>query len=188
MDNQEKTFGNLNQEKHKIIDEWFNEIDNFDKYDDVIWYQKNRFLSGKLYDVLYLLQQKTNDYNIKLQYDLVSSIDKYIKEKNRFKVLSMIKNLKSLEMSLVENDETMNGQNELNEDDIVNQLVDKIILLPAGTEFTISSLMNGNNKHGLKIASAALEKLRKMQIPIKLKYNNGLSGLPQNMIYIKLNK
>lgn len=187
MNNQEKTFENLTQEKYKIIDKWFNEINNFDKYDDVIWRQKNRALAGKLYDILYLLQQKTNDYNIKFQYDLVSSIDKYIDEKNRFKVLSMIKNLKSLEMSLVDNDKFISGQNELNEDDIVNQIVDKIILLPAGTEFTISSLMDENYKHGLEIATAVIEKLRKMQIPIKLKYN-GLFGLPQNMIYIKLNR
>ena len=103
MNSQEKTLENLIKEKNTIINEWFNEINNFEKDDDLIWSQKNKTFADKLYNILYLLQKNSNSNNIKLQYDLTNTVGKYINEKNRGKVLSIIKNLKSLEISMQEN-------------------------------------------------------------------------------------
>ena len=247
MNNQEKTLENLMKEKEIIINEWFNEINNFEKDDDFIWCQKNRTFASKLYNILYLLPKNSNSNNIKLQYDLINIIGKYINEKNRNKVLSIIKNLKSLEISTSENNnldifdidsyikgidnkifeiesEELKGKPEteqaqlknqwkndqkefddivssfeesikekqnsskLNEDDTISQIINKIKAMPIGKEFTISSLMNEPSKDDIGIAIDTLKRLNELKILIKPKYaENAITGLPQNIPYIKLN-
>ena len=76
MNSQEKSLENLIKEKNAIINEWFNEINNFEKNDDLIWSQKNKTFADKLYNILCLLQKKSNSNNIKLQYDLINTVDK----------------------------------------------------------------------------------------------------------------
>lgn len=123
MNSQEKSLENLIKEKNAIINEWFNEINNFEKNDDLIWSQKNKTFADKLYNILCLLQKKSNSNNIKLQYDLINTVDKYISEKNKGKVLSIIKNLKSLEISTQENNNL-----DINDiDSYINSIDNKIL-------------------------------------------------------------
>ena len=74
-----------------------------------------------------------------------------------------------------------------NDNDTINLLVEKIKLLPNGTEFTISQLVDVDTDKVLSISIDIFKKLEEQGIKIKSKFGEGaIVGLPQNTTYIKV--
>lgn len=74
-----------------------------------------------------------------------------------------------------------------NDNDTINLLVEKIKLLPNGTEFTISQLVDVDTDKVLSISIDTFKKLEEQGIKIKSKFGEGaIVGLPQNTTYIKV--
>ena len=85
---------NLYDKKKQLIDEWLDFLNSQDA--QIMWTSNNKYSSG-LFNILETLQKETNDENIRKQYEIINTIGNYIHAKAFNKVLSLVKELKSLE-------------------------------------------------------------------------------------------
>lgn len=85
---------NLYDKKKQLIDEWLDFLNSQDS--QIMWTSNNKYSSG-LFNILETLQKETNDENIRKQYEIINTIGNYIHAKDFNKVLSIVKELKSLE-------------------------------------------------------------------------------------------
>lgn len=86
---------NLKLKKKEIINEWLEFINT--NREELLWQSKNRVFSSTLYNVLYSIKQQENNECINKQYEMVSTIGKYINAMDKTKVENIVKELKDLD-------------------------------------------------------------------------------------------